>query len=248
MRKRYLLSFALFMSVLWSAGFTGGALADDCDPAFKNIEVYLAKTGRYTYKAGLKEKSEFAFFDVKRLKVEGCTVEPVETMRDGQVIFIIGPKALKDKSQAYQFQTSTEDYRNGPGIKERDARFEYYAHPDYRPEKNPGMYHEDRGEIYKKALDKQGKAIFKNLLVSQPYNDSFNAYKTQDSQYYNAKTGKVFLKFSCKINPYQSEEQAKQETTSEPGESKKDEAAPAQQQEDSSPKGLLKKGLKGLFD
>ena len=62
-------------------------------------------------------------------------------------------------------------------------------------------------------------------------------------------TGKIFLKFSCKINPYKSQKQAEEAAAEAKGDApKKEEAAPAQEQEDTGAKGLLKKGLKGLFD
>jgi len=130
---------------------------------------------------------------------------------------------------SYDFQCDNEAGNMRGGMSK--GNFEGYLHPDYTIGKFPGESNADRQGRFVKDLEKQGKALYGSLIVSDPVNKYAKKYDKQVCQYFNPKTNKVALRFSCTVNM--------------PGE--KGEASGEKGEASESKKEGMMKGLKGLF-
>jgi hypothetical protein len=193
--KKKVISLVLGMALIMA--WAGIALAQDCDPAFKNIEAYYCKEGKKEFKVGLKTDERTVCVELKQLKIDGCDVEPVATMRTGQYIYFIGPKGAKSKFQSYKFQCDNDagSYRGGI----HGGSFEGHLHPDYTIGKFPGESNSDRARRFMEDLESEGKALYGSVHIFQPV-DKFNLkYDKQICQFFNEKTEKIALRFTCTV-------------------------------------------------
>lgn len=188
---------ALVLGITLMMAWAGIALAQGCDPAFKSIEAYYCKEGKKEFKVGLKTDERRVCVELKQLKIDGCDVEPVATMRTSQYIYFIGPKSAKSKFQSYKLQcdNEAENYRGGI----HGGSFAGHLHPDYTIGKFPGESDSDRHERFIKDLEEQGKAFYGSVHIFQPV-DKFNLkYDKQACQFFNEKTEKIALRFTCTV-------------------------------------------------
>ena len=216
------------------------AYADDCDPAFKGLEVYDCKVGRVEHKVGLKKDTRSQCVEYRKLNITGCTVETLSTNPTTHYLYIIGPEKLRKSFNNFKFQCDNDAGNTAGGLD--TSRFEGQWAPGYTFDKFPSESNAERNERFIKDLGKQGKAMYAGFILSQPSTKYAKKFDNQVCQYFNVKTNMVAIKFNCNVD-FKEKGSA---TTSEEG--KRDEGAAAPSEEK---KGdvtdSVKKGLKGIF-
>lgn len=211
--------------------------ADECDPTFKDLEVFYCKVGRVEHKIGLKKDTRPQCVEHRKLNITGCTVETVSTEQDTKYLYIIGPEKNRKDFNDFKFQCDNDAGNNFGGMDK--SKFEGYMAPNYTLDKFPSESNQERSERFIKDLAKQGKVMYGGLIVSKPY---VNKFDTQLCQYFNVKTNKVALKLNCVVNSKTESQPVKPNDKNEP-------AQQQQQQPDkkNNPSDSLEKGFKGLF-
>lgn len=207
--------------------------ADDCDPKFKDVELFLCKMGRANYKVGMREDNAATCTELRKLTVTGCEVEALKGSADDFAIYMLGDAKKDYQLSKFEFQCDSGDVdatRTG-GIK-KGSGFEKWMHPDYFPTKTPGKYNDERVEMFNKDIAKKGKQFLAEgvLGVYNPANEYTFKYSNQTCQFYNVTTNKVAFKFTWstdfKSDKAQSQgEQPAQTSEPQPGQEEKSEGA-----------------------
>lgn len=216
------------------------AHADDCDPAFKGLEVYDCKVGRVEHKVGLKKDTKPQCVEHRKLNITGCTVETLSTDPTTHYLYIIGPEKTRKSFNNFKFQCDNDAGNTAGGLD--TSSFEGQWAPGYTYDKFPSESNAERHERFIKDLGKQGKAMYAGFILSQPSNEYAKKFDKQVCQYFNVKTSMVAIKFNTNVD-------FKEEGSVTPSEEgKKDEGATAPPEEK---KGdvtdSVRKGLKGIF-
>ena len=198
MQKYLWLKFSMVAVVFFVFAVGIAVCADnDCDPKYNDVELYLCKAGRVSYNVGLKQDDIATCVEHKKLKVTGCTVEPVKDggREGGATIYMLGSLKKDYDIDSFEFQCAPETGQRMGGMK--TTSFDKWMHPDYFPTKTPGKYSEDRNAMFDKDMAKKGrKLIGKNRSVFFTSPDpSIMKYDKQVCQFFNASTGKVAFKF-----------------------------------------------------
>ena len=214
--------------------------ANDCDPAFKDLEVYDCKMGRVEHTVGLKKDSRSQCVEYSKLNITGCTVETLSTDQATHYLSIIGPEKTRASFNNLKFQSDNDAGNTAGGLD--TSRFEGQFAPGYTLDKFPSESNAERHERFIKDLKTQGKALYAGLILSQPSSKYAKKFDRQVNQYFNDKTNMVAIKFNCNVDY----KEAGSATTSEEG--KKDQVAAAPSEEKKrNVTDTVGKSLKGIF-
>lgn len=198
MHKYLCLKFSVCTVVLFVFAVGIAVSADnDCDPKYKDVELYLCKAGRVSYNVGLKQDDIATCVEHKKLKVTGCAVEPVKDggREGGATIYMLGSLKKDYDIDRFEFQCAPETGQRMGGMK--TDSFDKWMHPDYFPTKTPGKYSEDRNAMFDKDMAKKGRKLIgqnRSVFFTSP-DPSIMKYDKQVCQFFNASTGKVAFKF-----------------------------------------------------
>lgn len=209
------------------------AFADDCDPAFKGLEVYDCKMGRVEHKIGLKKDTRPQCVEHRKLNVSGCTVETLSTGPATHYLYIIGPEKTRKGFNDFKFQCDNDAGNTAGGLDK--SRFEGQFAPGYTVDKFPSESNAERNDRFIKDLGKQGKAMYGGLILSQPTTKYTKKFDKQVCQFFNVKTNKVAMMFNCNVD-FQEKDEAASGASTAPAEAKKEGATDS-----------IQKGLKGIF-
>jgi len=198
MQKYLWLKLSIGAIVLFAFAVGTAVSADnDCDPNYKDVELYLCKADRVSYKVGLKQDDIATCVENKKLNVTGCEVEPVKDGGNlGTTIYMLGNLKKDYDIDRFEFQCEPETGRRMGGMK--TASFDKWMHPNYFPTKTPGKYSEDRNAMFDKDMAKKGRKLIgqnRSVFFTSP-DPSIMKYDKQVCQFFNASTGKVAFKFS----------------------------------------------------
>jgi hypothetical protein len=218
----------LLVMVMFSLTASRGACADDCDPAFRGLEVYDCKMGRVEHKVGIKTDTRPQCVEHRKLDVNGCTVETLSTDPTIHYVYIVGPEKGRKGFNDFRFQCDNDAGNTAGGLDR--SRFEGQWAPGYTLDKFPSESNAERHERFMKDLGKEGKAMYGGLILSQPANQYAKKFDKQVCQYFNVKTNRVAVKFNTNV------------AFREEGK-----AAPAAEVKKESVADSVKKGLKGIF-
>lgn len=242
MKKYFIVALAV-SSLILTASIVFAA--DDCDPKFKDVELYLCKMGRATYKVGMREDDAATCIEHRRLTVNGCQVEHMKGSQDDFAIYMLGDAKKDYQIHKFEFQCDSGDSdasRTG-GFK-KGSGFEKWMHPDYFPAKTPGKYNDERVEMFNKDIAKKGKQFLADgvLGMYNPANEFTFKYNKQTCQFYNPVTNKIAFKFTWSTDYKAEKEQPQMEQqTAEPKETPAEQPQEKENQEDKKPESLLNK-------
>lgn len=170
--------------VLCTVFLTKTAVAEDCDPAFQNIEAYYCKVGNKDFKIGLKTSTYAICVEHKKLELNGCELS-FSGKDDDAVVYFIGTKAQGDKMSDFEWQCDP----NQPWTGMRNSGFEGHLHPDYTIDKYPGESNSERDERFGSDLGKKGKFQVLGISVHTDMGK-------QVCQFFNAKTNTIAVRAS----------------------------------------------------
>lgn len=207
------------------------AWADECDPKFKDVELYYCKIGRQNYKVGLNEDSAATCIEYKKLNVTGCQVEPLKGTKESAVIIPIANAKSEYHEFKFKLQCSPSitdgDVSRLGGLDAGSAGWSKWMMPEYFPTKTPGKYNDDRMAMFDKDMAKKGKKLLSDLMVAvyDTANQYSFKYDKQICQFFNAETSKVAFKFSWSTDfkPPVAETSAPEENSQQPNAEKSDE-------------------------
>lgn len=222
---------ALILTLVCSALLNSTAWADECDPKFKDVELYYCKIGRQNYKVGLNEDSAATCIEYKKLNVTGCQVEPLKGTKESAAIIPIGNAKSEYQEFKFKFQCSPSipdgDVSRLGGLDPGSAGWSKWMMPEYFPTKTPGKYNDDRMAMFDKDMAKKGKKLLSDLMVAvyDTANQYSFKYDKQVCQFFNAETGKVAFKFgwSTDFKAPIAESSASEENSQQPNTEKNEE-------------------------
>lgn len=234
--KRIFVAVLLVMMISLTLSLT--VHADDCDPAFKDLEVYDCKMGRVEHKVGLKKDTRPQCVEHRKLNIAGCTVETLSTDPAIHYLYIIGPEKTRKSFNNFKFQCDNEAGNTAGGLD--TSRFEGQWAPGYTLDKYPSESNAERHERFIKDLGKQGKAMYAGFILSDPSSKYAKKFDKQVCQYFNDKNNMVAIKFNCNVNIGGT---AMRSTEGNKGEG----AAASPEEKKGGVTDSVEKGLKGIF-